>query len=390
MLIHHSQLRCNVVAGPDFKPCDRCIKHKLHCSIDNDFKRLGKRAAHEEMVQKLALAEAKLADLEARGISTTPSAGAYSYSTSPATAPVAPLIGPNEAAASRSLLDLSQSFEAARYPSITPGTSTRTLGRVTLSDQEVSDLFNIYFTSYHPFLPILSPELPNTAWYNLHPLLHWTMLAIASRHYEGRLSLLGELQQSLSELLWTTLSQVPQSYHVIKALCLLCSWPLPSSSTSQEPTMMLTGIMVQLSMQFGLHRPSHAQDFSRFRIELREEDIADRMNVWAACNIVAQRVSTGRGQPPLSRWAWFTHGLHLHRMNEQLRKHCEIERRADNITRTIFTMQRDHIVEVDQAQRSLQIDLLGRDLNEHETSVLAQGSTSKRPSSYHASSTDLL
>ncbi|KAK5162726.1 uncharacterized protein LTR77_011209 [Saxophila tyrrhenica] len=384
------KLRCNVDAGPPYKPCSRCIKHNLSCSIDNDFKRLGKRAQHDEMARELEQCKDQLAQLEAMGVTipkasnTASSTYTGSYATSPTgQAPVAqmsgaPFMGPNEAAASRSLLDLSQGYQerpTLTYPSITPGTSTRTLGNVTLTDQETSELFSVFFNCYHQFLPILSPETPYSEYYKHHPLLHWTVLAIACRRYDSKPGLLIELQQPLESLLWTTLSGVPQTYHIVKALALLCTWPLPNSSTSGEPTMMLTGAMFQLAMQYGLHRPSHAQDFSRFRIELREEEITDRLHTWATVNIVAQNVATGQGQPPLSRWAWYTYGLHLDQMKPELHTRCQIEKFCDTVTRTLFTMQRDHIVEVDKAQRGLQIDMYARELGELELTTLSTRSS---------------
>lgn len=47
--------------------------------------------------------------------------------------------------------------------------------------------------------------------------------------------------------------------------------------------------MVQVAMQLGLHRPSHTQDFSKFRVELIEDELRDKVRTWAICNIVAQR-----------------------------------------------------------------------------------------------------
>ncbi|KAI7054019.1 hypothetical protein KC352_g44958, partial [Hortaea werneckii] len=138
---------------------------------------------------------------------------------------------------------------------------------------------------------------------------------------------------------------------------------------------MLAGVMFQLAMQYGLHRPSHAQDFSRFRVDLHEEDIADRLNTWATVNIVAQMVSTGQGQPPLARWAWYTYGLHLDRMKPELHTRCQIEKFCDTVTRTLFTMQRDHLVEVDQAQRGLQIEMYARELNEMELTIMSTRSS---------------
>lgn len=54
--------------------------------------------------------------------------------------------------------------------------------------------------------------------------------------------------------------------------------------------------MVQVAMQLGLHRPSHTQDFSKFRVELIEDELRDKVRTWAICNIVAQRYV----QTPLS------------------------------------------------------------------------------------------
>ena len=163
------------------------------------------------------------------------------------------------------------------------------LGRVTLTDPEIADLMVIYFDRYHHFLPLLAPEYPYSGYFNLHPLLHWAIITVASRHYNGHPNLMQELKEAFQEFLWYTISKVPQTYHVVKALCLACAWPLPTNSTSTDPSMMICGSMIQLAMQFGLHRPSHAQDFSRFKIELREEDIRDRMNTWVVCNLVAQK-----------------------------------------------------------------------------------------------------
>lgn len=346
------------------------------------------------MVKELESARAKLAQYEAMGITlpneppqTSPNYTS-SYSTSPAgSAPAAQMtnqsfLGPNEAAASRSLIDLSQGYRElppTSYPSITPGASPKTLRGVTLTEEQVHDLYAIYFSSFHQFLPVLNPDFNYNQYYTLHPLLHWTIIGIAARRYDAKPGLLVELQQPLEELLWTTLSHVPQVYHVTKALALLCVWPMPTSSTSTEPTMMLAGVMFQLAMQYGLHRPSHAQDFSRFRVDLHEEDIADRLNTWATVNIVAQMVSTGQGQPPLARWAWYTYGLHLDRMKSELHTRCQIEKFCDTVTRTLFTMQRDHLVEVDQAQRGLQIDMYARELNEMELTIMSTRSSRKSP-----------
>ena len=149
--------------------------------------------------------------------------------------------------------------------------------------------FRSYFTLYHPFLPILEPDWAPDYYYEKWPLLFWTIIAVGGRHYAPIPGLAVALSAPVSKLLWATLADVPQSYHIIKGLCVLCSWPFPTSSTSTDTTYMISGVTMQIALQIGLHRPTHAQDFSRFRVELREEELKDRVRTWAACNMVAQR-----------------------------------------------------------------------------------------------------
>ena len=113
------------------------------------------------------------------------------------------------------------------------------------------------------------------------------MISIASRRYSSDLTLLPSLAVSVPRLLWSVLQSVPQNYHDIKALCLLCTWPFPMNSSSSDPTFMLSGTMMHLAMQVGLHRPSQAQDFSQFSVKLPPEELQDRESTWMTCKLVA-------------------------------------------------------------------------------------------------------
>jgi len=115
------------------------------------------------------------------------------------------------------------------------------------------------------------------------------IVSVGARRYQVDTNLLTTLAGPVTRLVWSTLADIPQSFHVVKALCLLCTWPFPTSSTSTDPTFMLCGTMMQIAMQLGLHRPSHTQDFSKFRVELIESELRDKVRTWAVCNIVAQR-----------------------------------------------------------------------------------------------------
>ena len=204
-----------------------------------------------------------------------------------------------------SLLDLKSGLDGGsflRSPN-GPARPSRCLEDVILTDERIQELFNLwvlnsggdsmlmgpvsFFTYYNPFLPILEPHKSPETYYETSPLLFWTIIAVAARRHPY--THIRSLAGPVTRLLWATVADVPQSYHIVKALCVLCTWPLPISSTSADPTLMISGLMMQIAMQIGLHRPSHAQDFSKFKVELRDEELRDRVKTWAACNVVAQR-----------------------------------------------------------------------------------------------------
>lgn len=166
-----------------------------------------------------------------------------------------------------------------------------TLGNVMLAPDRVNELFQEFFKNYHPFLPFLDAAESPEDYLKSDRLLFWTIIATAARHFRPDPTLYGKLTGSggpVMELLWSQMRKVPQSHHVVKALCLLCTWPLSAARTSTDPTFMLCGLMMQIAMQIGLHQPTHLQDFSRFKLQLKKEDINDRVRTWAVCNIVAQ------------------------------------------------------------------------------------------------------
>lgn len=134
---------------------------------------------------------------------------------------------------------------------------------------------------------MLDPEKDPDAYYASSPLRFWIMISVAARRLHP--SLLKDLTGPLNDLLWKTMGEIPQNYIVVKALCILCTWPLPIDSTSSDPTFMLSGLMMQIALQLGLHRPSHTQDFTKFKIELMDAELKDRVRTWAAANATAQR-----------------------------------------------------------------------------------------------------
>jgi hypothetical protein len=171
---------------------------------------------------------------------------------------------------------------------------------------ELTGHWNSFFKFYHPLCPLLNPEIGSQEYFNLSPVLGWTVILVAARRYSTDPQLLNRLLAPYQRLLWVTIQEMPQRYHSVKALALLCTWPVVQEFAPQrtgventkgtglglsevDPTFMLSGIMVQIALQTGLHRPPHVQDFTKSARFMSQEEIDDRQLTWVVCNIVAQR-----------------------------------------------------------------------------------------------------
>lgn len=139
-------------------------------------------------------------------------------------------------------------------------------------------------------------------YFTLSPLLGWTVVLIGARRYAQEPELLSNLSAPYKRLLWSTVANMPQTYHVVKALSLLCTWPIlltmdmtktavPGGKPGlgeMDPTFVHSGIMMQIALQTGLHRPLHAEDFIKNTRDISDAEIRDRKLTWAICNIASQ------------------------------------------------------------------------------------------------------
>ncbi|KAB2580987.1 hypothetical protein BFW01_g6864 [Lasiodiplodia theobromae] len=354
------KLKCDVVQDP-FTPCSRCRKQNLTCQVSANFKRIGKRSRHAEMEREAIDLKTRVKELEQREFELKQQLSSLGVAPSANVAVPGPhglahdngqstmfqnflsngqqqsqYSGGTHDDAVSSLVSLKQGFGGA-------GAFDRNhaynLGAVYLTTEQAEELFRDYFAHYHRFLPLLDPNQSVESYMNQSKLLFWTVIVIAARHWPKDPTLLQKLTPSYRALLWTTISDVPQTYHVVKGMCLLCTWPLPASSTTMDETFMLAGVMMQIAMHHGLHQPSHAQDFSRTHVQLRDDEIKDRLSTWAVCNTVAHCVSVACGQPSTTLFdsaLSFEHD-HMDRLPEPLVNHVMLERSAARITKALYS-----------------------------------------------------
>jgi hypothetical protein len=145
-------------------------------------------------------------------------------------------------------------------------------------------------------------------YFDTSPLLGWTVVLVAARRYAQNEHVLSALAQPYRKLLWSTISDMPQKYHTVKALALLCTWPMlaiaeisskqtpekPGPGFSRlglselDPSFMLSGIMMQIALQTGLHISSQVHELTQRPRSSGKVEMEDRKLTWAVCNMVAQ------------------------------------------------------------------------------------------------------
>jgi hypothetical protein len=247
---------------------------------------------------------------------------------------------------------------------------------VRLSDTDEAALFEEFFTCYHPHLPFLNPAQSPDQYYQQHPLLYWSIVAVAARRYTPDLGLLTNLAGPLMRLLWQTIGEVPGSQYPIKALCLLCTWPLPTSTTSSDPTHILCGVMMKCATGIGLHRPNHINDFSRVAVELNKDQLHDRVTTWAVCNMVAQTIGTGYGQPASTLYDWtlavrpgddgpFT-------LSPELEARLQIERFCDKVSKEMYSNASDPRGVAGDEHRAMLMRVYRREFGELVAAILSR------------------
>jgi hypothetical protein len=241
------------------------------------------------------------------------------------------------------LLNLKQSDPNRATPlgRITPMGRTQALDGVILNAEMIDALWAEYYAKYHYYLPVLDPNI-DTPDYVLQRsrFLFWTIIIVAARHFAGDNTLFSRLERPYEKLVRDVTTKPPtrDQHHAVKGLCLLCTWPLPTTSTTEDMTLIHSGIMMKFAMHLGIHRPSSPTDFNNIPISLRQDQVTDRLRTWAICNLVAQNVSTSYGQPPETVWD----SILLPRVGDMvqalfpLQNRLKIEQAVDKVTRLIY------------------------------------------------------
>ncbi|KAL6246953.1 Regulatory protein leu3 [Rhinocladiella similis] len=165
------------------------------------------------------------------------------------------------------------------------------LGDVQLTASHVNELFRIYFTRCHRYLPFRICKSIE-AIYERCPLLFWVICAVASAD-TARAQFEAPVRSLIADVLDPHKSSTVE---MVQALLILCMWPFPFANQKTDSSFIYSGLATQISLSIGLHRPAIDAGFDNETTEHHgDEEI--RRTTWLACFIVAQIQASRRGVP---------------------------------------------------------------------------------------------
>lgn len=166
-------------------------------------------------------------------------------------------------------------------------TQTQTLEDVTLHAGVIDELFQIFLDDFHQFLPSLDEHIRPNEVFQTSPFLFWAVIGTACRDYQKDPSLFDRLGDRVLDLALMSLRR--PHLPTIEGLLLVLTWPIPRSAKTTDVTYAITGSLLHMAIQNGLHIPTSSQDFSRVKINLTEIEIRKRALLWGYCVLTYQR-----------------------------------------------------------------------------------------------------
>ncbi|QNP97656.1 Transcriptional regulatory protein SEF1 [Yarrowia lipolytica] len=177
--------------------------------------------------------------------------------------------------------------------------STYTLNGVTLNNERVLRLHKRFVERYLPYLPILETHSPEEL-YEQSKLLFWTVMVTACQsdpNPQQYNQLWPHVKNLIIETCWL---HTPRSTHVVQALLVLATWPLPNMKILDDWSYRLIGLAKNISLQLGLHRGEFVSEFSRSQVRMTDA-VKWRTRSWMAIFFLEQVWCSSLGLPPTTQ-----------------------------------------------------------------------------------------
>jgi transcriptional regulatory protein LEU3 len=266
----------------------------------------------------------------------------------------------------------------------------KSLGDITLAENQVVVLYSTFLTYYHPLLPVIDIEKSIETIYRLCPALFWTIMFTALR---GQHSLSPVISQSDCQMLYFKLSPIlksilaeitispitryapsevdepilnASSVYSVQAFLIYTFWPPLTSSLSADSSWNTIGIAFYQAIRIGLHTPGLTSD----RLKSTNKDLLnEQIRTWIACNIVSQTIASVFGFPGFFQpFGSLSLSLSLkgNEIPHCLRQMLEIQTFEEQVEKTLNNNSFDPLRSNQSSERLPMIQLLENELNQLE------------------------
>lgn len=176
-----------------------------------------------------------------------------------------------------------------------------------VSDEEVLDLFSIFFHNCAQHIVLLDPEWHTPQFVcGRSPFLFTVILATASRYYTRRPDLHKKCLRQATKEAFGCLERGFKSVEIVQAFLLLTMWGQPAQRFEEDKSWIFAGIAFRIATDLNLHRKSVASLTSQpptddaAMIE-RDKEIRNRERTWIFCFVVDRSLSGQMGKPSAIR-----------------------------------------------------------------------------------------
>lgn len=186
-----------------------------------------------------------------------------------------------------------------------------------------------YFQDFHQHLPILEQKNSPDIVYERSLLLFWAIIAVSCRTYAKDPTLLDSLGERVLNLCLLSLRTPTVSN--IKGLLLVLTWPLSKTAGNHDMAYAISGSILHMAIQIGLHIPTSSQDFSRVKVNLTEAQIVKRAELWGYCIVTYQRSCSFKGYSPLALLETYQDSEQRHTLFQRINHSLRFQLRLNGV-----------------------------------------------------------
>lgn len=263
------KLKCN--ARDVFPaPCSRCKTQKLECKMDSTFRRVPARRQLEEVSTRLSDLQASLGldQHTSLSVSTRDNSEAnpnqvlnalhwkpISHETSGSST-----LGFNKSPSSGEEQTFTKRWLMLRNPR---EEGSWPVAQMNVNADTVLSLFGHFDKYLSPHTAFLEPCKSLHEYYQSSKTLFWTIILVACREHPVHNGLYPKLQPYVQAVLSSGSTDLSQPLKTLHAILLICMWPFPTQSQSDDPTMIWIGVAASFAMMKGLHKPGLEMEYGR-------------------------------------------------------------------------------------------------------------------------------